>query len=146
MRRMILSGVVLAAMATSAVAAPEADVVGQASLAQRFEPFDQAAGEDWAPAYPTPFFRQAATGQPEAVPLTLQPGAYMVVVLCNCGSMDVTLVGPGGSTIAPARSDDHGAMYSLDVPAAGDYLTGIDMNDCDGKCDIAVKVYRRKKA
>ncbi len=150
MRRITISALIsawglLAALASTAVAAPEEDPIRQAVIAARFDPFDKAAGDGWEPAFPTPFYRLAGTGQPDAVPLALTPGAYMVVVLCNCETMDVSLVAPGGSTVAPSRTNDQGAMYSLDVAAPGDFLTGVDMNDCEDKaCDFAVKVYRKK--
>jgi hypothetical protein len=146
MRRLVIGGILLAVLNASAAAAdPEDDITRQAALANRFEPFDRAAGSDWAPAFPTPFFRKAPSGGPEAVPLALKPGAYMVVVLCNCADMDVTLLGPGGTKIEPVRHNEQGAMYSLDVAVAGDYLTGVDMGECGAKqCDLAVKVYKKK--
>ena len=127
------------------LAAPEQDMERQASMALRFEPFDKGGGPDWSPAFPAPFFRTVAAGKPEPVPLQLKPGAYMIVVLCNCTSMAVTLVDAKGATVEPLRSNQQAAMYSLDVAAAGKYLTGIDMGECDEKaCDVGVKVYRKK--
>ena len=145
MRRSILVALILSTLAASAAgAATEQDLERQAAMAQRFEPFDSAGGPGWETAFPTPFFRTVASGKPEAVPLGLKPGAYMVVVLCNCRSMEVTLVGPGQATIAPLRSSEQAAMYSLDVPVAADYLAGVDMGVCDeAQCDFAVKVYRK---
>ena len=126
-------------------AAPEPDIERQAAMAQRFEPFDGAGGPGWTTAFPTPFFRAVASGKPEAVPLRLRPGAYMIVVLCNCQSMEVTLVGPGETTIAPLKSGDQAAMYSLDVKDGADYLAGVDMGACsEAQCDFAVKVYRKE--
>jgi hypothetical protein len=127
------------------LAAPEQDMERQASMALRFEPFDKGGGSDWSPAFPAPFFRTVAAGKPEPVPLQLKPGAYMIVVLCNCKAMEVTLVTADGSTITPLRSNEQGAMYSLDVKDAGGYLAGIDMDACDeASCDFAIKVYRKK--
>lgn len=148
MIRTITCALLISALwATAAPAEPETDMTVQAQLATRFDPFDKAAGEEWEPAFPTPFYRKTPQGSPEAVPLSLPAGAYMIVVLCNCSSMDVTLIGPGGTKIEPMRHNDQGAMYSLDVAVAGDYLTGVDMGDCDqAQCDLAVKVYRKKKA
>ena len=153
MSRIIISGLLGAALwigaagRGAALAEPETDMTVQAQLAARFDPFDKAAGTGWEPAFPTPIYRKAPQGGPEAVPLSLQAGSYMIVVLCNCDSMDVSLIGPGGTKIEPIRHNDQGAMYSLDAAVAGDYLTGIDMGDCDSaKCDLAVKVYRKKKA
>lgn len=145
--RIVLAGVLMSACAIGvARAEPEDDMMKQAELAGRFDPFDKAAGAEWAPAFPTPFYRKAPAEGPEAVPLRLSPGAYMIVVLCDCANMDVTLLAPGGARIEPVRKNEQGAMYSLDAPAAGDYLAGIDMGECGEKtCDLAVKVYRKKK-
>ncbi len=143
MTAVVLGSLMLAAPAVRAE--PEEDLERQAVMAQRFVPFDSGGGEGWENAFPTPIFRQAATGKPEGVPLALKAGSYMIVVLCNCQAMDVTLVAHSGDMIAPLRKNDQAAMYSIDVPAAGDYLVGVDMNDCDEKaCDIGVKVYRKK--
>ncbi len=146
MGRALISGVLAAALAAQVAAAePETDSARQTALAGRFEPFDQAAGAEWEPAFPTPFYRKAPANGPEPVTLALAPGAYMVVVLCRCESMDVTLIGPGGTKVEPMRHSDQAAMYSLDVTVAGDYLTGIDMGECGEKqCDLAVKVYKKK--
>ena len=114
-------------------------------MAQRFAPFDSGGGPDWENAFPTPFLRTVGAGKPEPVAFSLKPGAYMIVVLCNCTSMAVTLVDAKGATVEPLRSNQQAAMYSLDVAAAGKYLTGIDMGECDEKaCDVGVKVYRKK--
>lgn len=147
MGRIIVSGMLVAALFAGAAAAePETDPARQAELAARFQPFDRAAGSQWAPAFPTPFYRKAAAGGPEAVPLSLDPGSYMVVVLCNCTGMDVTLVGPGGTKVEPIRHNGEASMYSLDVALPENYLTGIDVGDCNAaKCELAVKVYRKKK-
>ena len=141
-----MSGVVLSALLiASPHAEPEPDLERQAAMAERFTPFDSGGGPGWENAFPTPEFRLVPAGKPEAMTLTLKPGAYMIVALCNCQSMQVTLVGPDGAMIAPLRSNDQAAMYSLDVKAAGDYLTGVDMDGCAEKdCDIGVKVYRKK--
>jgi hypothetical protein len=146
MGRALIIGVLAAALAAQVAAAePETDMTRQAALAGRFEPFDKVAGEEWAPAFPTPFYRKAPANGPEPVTLALGPGAYMVVVLCQCESMDVSLIGPGGTKVEPVRHSDQAAMYSLDVTVAGDYLTGVDMGECGEKqCDLAVKVYKKK--
>ena len=142
-RSAILGAMALLASAASAVAADDA---GQtAVLAQRFQPFDQAAQDGWEATTAEPLYLAAATDKSAGAPLTLEPGAYRIVVLCNCNSMQVTLVGPDTATVAPERSDTHGAMYSLDVHAAGAYLAGIDMDDCGvAQCAIGVKVYKKK--
>jgi hypothetical protein len=140
-----VSGVLSALCASSAGAEPESDLERQAAMAQRFAPFDTGGGPGWENAFQTPFIRQVAAGQPEPVQFALKPGVYMIVVLCNCKTMKVTLVNSGGTTLTPIRSSDQGAMYSLEVVTAGEYLTGIDMGDCDEKaCDIGVKVYHKK--
>ncbi len=147
MRRAIYTGLALSLLLASAVrAAPEEDPSRQVAMAERLQPFDSAGGDDWEPAFQFPFYRDAASGESDAVTMSLTPGAYMIVTLCNCQTMEVTLVGPGGVTIQPVRTNDQGAMYSLDAPVAGPYLVGIDMGDCEDKvCDIAVKAYRKKK-
>jgi hypothetical protein len=141
-----LAGLMIAALAASTLhAAPEKDLEREAAMAQRFAPFDSGGGPDWENAFPTPFMRAIPAGKPEPVPFSLKPGAYMIVVLCNCQSMKVTLVDTQGNTFAPLRSNEQAAMYSLDVSKAGDYLTGIDMGGCDEKaCDVGIKVYRKK--
>lgn len=131
-------------LAPIAVAAP-ADDAGQKVLAERFQPFDKASEDGWEASTPDPLYLVTSTDKPAGAPLTLQPGAYKIVVLCDCNTMQVTLVGPDSATVPPERSDGHGAMYSLDVHAAGAYLAGIDMDDCPkAKCAIGVKVYRKK--
>ena len=131
--------------ASAAAAAPGDEESQKAALAERFMPFDQAAQDGWEPAAPDPVYLTAASDKSAAAPLTLKPGAYRVVVLCDCGQMEVTLVGPDSAPVPSERSDDRRAMYSLDVHAAGAYLAGIDMNDCGyAKCEIGVKVYRKK--
>jgi hypothetical protein len=131
--------------ASPALAEPEQDLARQTLMVQRFEVFDKGGGSDWEAAFPAPFVRAVAQGTPEPVMFPLKPGAYMIVVLCNCQAMAVSLLDAKGTTIAPLRSNDQAAMYSLDVDSAGDYLTGIDMNGCGDKtCDVGVKVYRKK--
>jgi hypothetical protein len=142
-RSAILGAAVLFASAQGASAADDASQTSV--VAQRFEPFDKAALDGWEAATAEPLYLAAATDKSAGAPLTLQPGAYRIVVLCNCNSMQVTLVGPDNMTVPPERSDEHGAMYSLDVHAAAAYLAGIDMDDCGvAKCAVGVKVYRKK--
>ncbi len=144
MLRLATLGLSAVLMATSAAAADAGDA--RAALTGRFAPFDQQAASDgWETTQPEPIYASVAVGTPEGASLTLTPGAYKVVVLCDCAAMEVTLLKPDSATVAPERSDQHGAMYSLDVPAAGAYLAGIDMDDCGrAKCDVAVRVYRKK--
>ena len=145
MIRMALIGAAAILAASAASAAPGDEESQQATLVERFMPFDQVAEDGWAPVTSAPLYLAVATDKPAGAPLTLQPGAYRVVVLCDCGQMEVTLVGPDGASVPSERSDDHRAMYSLDVHAAGAYLAGIDMNDCGyAKCEVGVKVYRKK--
>ncbi len=142
-RSAILGAAVL--FASAATAAPADDTAKTAVLVERFQPFDEAAQDGWEATTPEPLYLAAATDKSAGAPLTLEPGAYRIVVLCNCNSMQVTLVGPDTATLPPERSDTHGAMYSLDVHTAGAYLAGIDMDDCDQtQCAIGVKVYRKK--
>jgi hypothetical protein len=140
-----ISSLAVVLTTTAPHAEPQQDLERQAVMAQRFTPFDSGGGPDWENAFATPFYRVVAAGQPEPVPFSLKPGAYMIVVLCNCRSMKVTLVDRKGTTFAPLRSNEQAAMYSLDVADAGDYLAGIDMAECEEKaCDVGVKVYRKK--
>jgi hypothetical protein len=140
-----MSGVLLLIGLPAARAEPEQDLERQAAMTQRFDPFDKGGGPDWEAAFPTPFLRQVASGKPEGVSLPLKRGSYMIVVLCNCGSMQVSLLDQSGANIAPLKVSDQAAMYSLDVAADGPYLAGIDMGECDEKaCDFGVKVYRKK--
>jgi hypothetical protein len=147
MTRFVLLGVA-AALAASSALAPALAVAQDARkvVSDRFTPFDRAARSDgWESISPQPIFASVAVNKPQGSPMTLQPGSYRVVVLCNCSMMEVTLLRPDNSPVPPERSDDHGAMYSLDVPVAGAYLTGIDMDDCaKAACEVAVKVYRKK--
>ena len=144
MLRIATAGLIAVMIATSAMAADPGDA--HPALAERFAPFDQQAASDgWETTQPEPIYASVAVGTPEGASLALKPGAYKVVVLCDCAAMEVTLLKPDSSTVAPERSDEHGAMYSLDVPTAGAYLAGIDMDDCGrAKCDVAVRVYRKK--
>ena len=131
--------------AAAAEAAPETDIMRQAAMAKRFDPFDANVGAEWEQAFPSPRFQTLAAGDSEPVTLELKRGAYMIVVLCNCDSMDVTLLAPDGSPIAPLKSNQQSAMYSVDAAADGAYLTGIDMSECaEASCDLAVKAYRKK--
>ncbi len=130
-----------ALMTTTALAADDPHQV----LLEHMAPFDKAAEDGWQALAPVPIYASVAVGTPEGAPLSLQPGAYRVVVLCDCGTMEVTLLRPDNSPVPAERSDDHGAMFSFDVPTAGAYLTGLDMQDCgQPKCDVALKVYRKK--
>ena len=114
-------------------------------MARRFAPFDKAAGTQWAADPPEPILKSLANATKDAFNVALTPGSYMLVVLCNCQIMDVTLVGPDGAAVPPSRSNEQAAMYSLDVAKAGDWLAGVDMNDCaQTTCGVAVKVYRKK--
>ena len=141
MIRIALLAVAAALMAAPALAADEP----HQALLEHMAPFDKAAEDGWEALAPVPIYASVAVGTPEGAPLTLQPGAYRVVVLCDCGMMDVTLLRPDNSPVAPERSDDHGAMFSFDVPTAGAYLTGLDMQDCSQpKCEVGLKVYRKK--
>jgi hypothetical protein len=139
-------------LATSAAAASAGDAATEAltgpsaspSFAAGFAPFDKAAQDGWAAATPDPLLLAAATDMPAAAPLNLKPGAYRIVVLCDCNAMQVSLLGPDSSTVPAERSDSRRAMYSLDVRDAGSYLVGVDMDDCPkAKCDVGVKVYRK---
>ena len=144
-RTVILSLAASLIASSAALAEPETDLERLAAIAQRFEPFDGAGGPDWETAFPMPFVRSVAEGKADAAPLPLKTGSYMIVVLCNCGSMDVALVGPGGKEIAPLRKGEQASMYSLDVDADSDWLAGVDMGDCaENDCDFAVKVWRKK--
>ena len=147
MRRLILAAPVLTALAAfGARAEPETDLTRQAAMAERFEPFDKATGSDWEPAFPFPFFRSSAEAGVDSVSLLLKPGAYTVVVLCNCEKIQVALHPPDGSASPPARSNDQGAMYTLDVAAAGEFVVSTNMDTCaEDACNFAVKAYRKKK-
>ncbi len=147
MRRLILAASALTLLAASGAAAgPETDLTRQASMAERFDPFDKASGSDWEAAFPYPFFRSSGQGDVDAVPLLLKPGAYTVVVLCSCEKMDVVLHAPDGSDPPPARSNEQGAMYTLDVAAAGEFVVSTNMDTCaEDACGFAVKAYRKKK-
>jgi hypothetical protein len=146
MRRLILALPVMSLLAlASARAEPDEDLTRQAAMAERFEPFDKAGGPDWEAAFPFPFFRSAGVGDVDAVFLTLKPGAYTVVVLCNCSKLTIALHPPDGSTTPPARTNDEGAMYTLDVASAGQYVVSTKMDDCQAEpCSYAVKAYRKK--
>ena len=116
------------------------------AAADGFAPFDQQADSDgWVSISPQPLYLTAGVDKPAGAPLTLQPGSYRIVVICDCGMMEVTMLRPDNSPIAAERSDDRRAMYSVDVPTAGAYLAGIDMDDCSkAECEVALKVYRKK--
>ncbi len=146
MIRLILAGLAILALSpAAALAEEETDLVRQAALAERFTPFESAGGAEWEGAFATPFFRAAEAGGKDAVQMELQPGAYMIVALCNCESMDVTLVAPDVQVLQPVRFSEQAAMYSVDVGKGGIYLAGIDMAECaEAKCGFAIKAYRRK--
>lgn len=140
---MLSTGLALAAGAASA--APQPDPGRIAAMAQRFEPFDKSGQQGWEALSTQPVVRTAPEGGNDAVQFDLKPGSYMIVALCNCDQMDVTLVRPDASEPRPARSSDQAAMYSIDVTAPGTYLTGVDMGACSEKsCDFGVKVWRKK--
>ena len=144
-RIIVCTALTLAVCAAVARAEPEDDPAAPAKFATRLEAFDKAAGTEWEAAFPAPFYRKAPADGPEQMNLTLKPGSYMVVVLCQCAQMDVSLISPSGAKVEPLRKSDQAAMYSLDVASAGDYLTGVDMGECgSGQCDLAIKVYRKK--
>ena len=146
MVRLAILGMTAALAAQAAAAAPLVGATPAQVLTERFAPFDQAAEDGWEVTTPAPLLISASVDKPAGAPLTLQPGAYRIVVLCDCDMMEVTLLRPDSTAVPAERSDDHGAMYSLDVSAAGSYLTGIDMDDCaQATCQIGVKVYRKKK-
>ncbi len=132
--------------ACPALADPQTDLERQAAMAKRFDPFDANKGPEWENALPTPLFRRVAEGASDPVDLPLKRGAYMIVVLCNCDAMDVTLLTPDGTALPPLKSNQQSAMYSLDAPADGDYLVGVDMTECgEDPCDLAIKPYRKRK-
>jgi hypothetical protein len=135
----------IAGAPTAGALAADDEAARQAALTERFSALDKVAEDGWEQATPTPLFLVVASDKAAGAPLNLKPGAYRIVVFCDCNDMAVTLVGPDAATVPPERSDANGAMYSLDVREAGSYLAGIDMHDC-GKdpCEIAVKVYRKK--
>ena len=150
MVRLTILGMAAVLAASTAFAAPlklpgESAADDHQILADGFAPFDDQASKDgWGAVTAEPVFLTASTGMPTGAPLTLKPGAYRIVVLCGCDMMEVTLLGPDNSPVAVERADDHRAMYSLDVPSAGAYLAGIDMDDCPKvQCAIGVKVYRK---
>ncbi len=131
--------------ACPALAEPQTDLERQAAMARRFDPFDSNKGPGWENALPTPLFHRLAEGDSEPVDLPLKKGAYMIVVLCNCDAMDVTLLGPEGTALPALKSNQQSAMYSLDAPADGDYLVGVDMTECgEDHCDLAIKPYVKK--
>ena len=114
-------------------------------MAARFAPFDGVTGSEWEPAFDFPTFRSAAVGEVDSSPFKLQPGAYRVVVLCNCAKMEVALFQPDGKEALPDRSNEQAAMYALDVPSAGQFVVGVQMQDCpEERCDYAFKTYRKK--
>ena len=129
----------------AARAADEDDMTRQAAMAERFAPFDEKKGSDWEPAFDFPTFRSASVGEVDSSTVMLKPGAYRVVVLCNCTKMEVALFKPDGQEALPDRSNDQAAMYALDVPNAGQFLVGVQMQDCpEDHCDYAFKTYRKK--
>ena len=141
----VFAALVSVTAASLAWAVPEDDLTRQAAMAQRFAPFDEGAGPNWGPAFDFPFFRSAGVGDSDAVSLLLKPGAYQVVVLCNCEKLAVTLRAPDGSAPPPARVNDQGAMFSLDVPIGGEFVVTAEMQDCqEDACSYAVKAYRKK--
>ena len=130
---------------STAHAASEEDMTLQAAMAERFTLFDKATGSDWEQAFDFPTFRSAAVGEVDSSPFKLAPGAYRVVVLCNCTKMEVALFTPDGKEALPDRSNEQAAMYALDVPAAGQFVVGVQMQDCPlDRCDYAFKTYRKK--
>lgn len=150
MDRLALLMAVVAMAASPAWARPKAPATlgGQASqeaaVAARFAPYDKAALKGWSVATPAPVFRNAGDGDSVHTPFALQPGGYRVVVLCDCTAMDVTLSGADGARVPADRSGDQGAVYTFDVPGAGTYVAGIDMNECARDvCVVGVKVYRK---
>ena len=131
--------------AVPAFAAPDEDAARQAAMAERFKPFDAMTGSDWAAAFASPFYRSAAQGESDSVSLVLKPGSYTVVVLCNCEKIDMAMKAPDGSVPAPARSNDQGAMYRLDVAKGGEYEVSTTLRDCqEVSCSFAVKAYVKK--
>lgn len=145
MRGLVLAIASSALLASSAaVAAPEEDTARQAIIAGRFQPFDAMTSQGWSAAFPFPFFRNAAAGESDSVSLVLKPGAYRVVVLCNCDKIDVALKTPANTVPDPDRRNDQGAMYSLDVPATGEFEISTTLRACqEARCDFAVKAYRK---
>ena len=141
-----MAALAVGAMASGAArAADEDDMTRQAAMAERFAPFDEKKGSDWEPAFDFPTFRSAAVGEVDSSTVMLKAGAYRVVVLCNCTKMEVALFKPDGQEALPDRSNDQAAMYALDVPDAGQFLVGVQMQDCpEEKCDYAFKTYRKK--
>ena len=145
MVRVAMIGAAAILVASAALAAPGDEASQQTALVDRFMPFDQAAGDDWAATTQTPLYLSAAADKSAGAPLTLQPGAYRVVVLCDCGQMEVTLVGPDGAAVPAERSDERRARPGCTWRAAAAYLAGVDMDECDyAKCAVGVKVYRKK--
>lgn len=149
-RPIILAVAAALAASPSLAATPKLDLNAAPSpednkvLADGFAPFDQAARDGWEATSPEPLYLSAGNDMPAGAPLMLQPGSYRIVVLCDCNMMEVTLLRPDNQPVASERSDDRRAMYSLDVPTAGPYLAGIDMDDCPkAQCDIGVKIYRK---
>ena len=146
-----LIAVVLAVSALFAAGAPavraagsEEDMTRQAAMATRFAPFDNVTGTEWQPAFPFPSFRNAAVGEVDSSPVTLQTGAYRVVVLCNCTKMEVALFLPDGKEALADRTNDQAAMYAIDAPAPGQFVVGVQMQDCpEDACDYAFKVYKK---
>ena len=152
MIRRVMIGAAALLLATAAMARPAKDAATEvltqdtanAVLAEGFAPFDKAAEDGWGPVTPEPLYLSTATDKPAGAPLTLKPGAYRIVVLCDCNAMEVTLVAPDASRVPSERSDSRRAMYSLDVRDAGAYLVGVDMDDCPkAKCEVGVRVYRK---
>ena len=144
MRRLWRMAAVLALVgAPLAQAAEVVDPARQAALGEDMKPFDSMQAQGWETAAVA--FRSTPQDEPDAATFELKPGAYTIVAKCHCDQMDVTLVAPNANKLPPLRSSAQAAMFSLDVPAAGTYLAGVDMNLCQAKtCDFVVKVYRKK--
>ena len=142
MRGLILAVLCSAAVAIPAFAAPDEDAARQAAMAERFKPFDAMTGSDWGAAFASPFYRSAAQGESDSVSLVLKPGTYTVVILCNCEKIDMAMKAPDGSVPAPARSNDQGAMYRLNVVKGGEYEVSTTLRGCqEVSCSFAVKAY-----
>ena len=150
MSRLIAAVVAVGALcATGASAARaaggEEDMTRQAAMAERFAPFDKVTGTEWQSAFPFPTFRTAAVGEVDSSPVMLQTGAYRVVVLCNCTKMEVALFMPDGKEALADRSNEQAAMYAIDSPAPGQFVVGVQMQDCpEDSCDYAFKIYQKK--
>lgn len=83
-------------------------------------------------------------GGDASVEMTLQPGTYMLMGVCDGGCSDLDLVlSTGGSEAEADREMDDVPMVMVQVTRPTAYVLNVQMATCSGTCEYGLAFFRK---